>query len=276
MLLLHGRAEFLEKYDETARELIARRFHVVSFDWRGQGLSARLLANPRKGHVGAFADYLDDLAAVIAWAVAEGLPAPYWVLAHSMGGLVALSHLARQPEGAGPPLAGVAVTAPLLGLARGPSQERAMAAVAGLAVRHGLGGAYAVRQSDRHVADKGFTANPLTADRLRFEELRGYMDANPALRLGGVTWGWLHQAMGAMFALRRGEVGGLARTPVLILGAENERVVRNSAFRPFAGRCGTASIVTLAGSGHEILRERDAVREAFWTATDGFLRDIGL
>ncbi|MCB9946267.1 MAG: alpha/beta hydrolase [Rhodospirillaceae bacterium] len=275
-MLLHGRAEFLEKYEETARELIARRFHVVSFDWRGQGLSSRLLANPRKGHVGAFADYLDDLAAVMGWVVREGPPGPVWGLAHSMGGLVALQHLARLPRAAASPLAALVVTAPLLGLARNPSQERAMAALAGLAVRHGLARSYAARQGNRHIADRGFAGNPLTTDRTRFEALCRALAVNPGLRIGGVTWGWLHQAMGAMYGLRQGEVGRLADTPVLILGAERERVVRNSALRPFAQRCGAASVVMLPGSEHEILQERDAVRDAFWAVTDGFLRDVGL
>src|SRR5262249_62139395 len=39
VLVLQGRAEFIEKYFETVRDLRARGFAVVTFDWRGQGLS---------------------------------------------------------------------------------------------------------------------------------------------------------------------------------------------------------------------------------------------
>ncbi len=49
VLLLQGRAEFIEKYFETVDHFRARGFDVVSFDWRGQGGSERLLRNPRKG-----------------------------------------------------------------------------------------------------------------------------------------------------------------------------------------------------------------------------------
>jgi len=51
VLLLSGRSEFLEKYFETVGELIQRGHDVYSFDWRGQGLSTRMLANRHKGFV---------------------------------------------------------------------------------------------------------------------------------------------------------------------------------------------------------------------------------
>ena len=35
--LFQGRAEFIEKYFETVRELRARGFAVATIDWRGQG-----------------------------------------------------------------------------------------------------------------------------------------------------------------------------------------------------------------------------------------------
>ena len=49
--MFQGRAEFIEKYFETVRDLQARGFAVATLDWRGQGLSDRALADRRKGHV---------------------------------------------------------------------------------------------------------------------------------------------------------------------------------------------------------------------------------
>src|SRR5438445_13501933 len=45
--IFNGRTEFIEKYFEVARELHARGFAVATLDWRGQGLSERLLREPR-------------------------------------------------------------------------------------------------------------------------------------------------------------------------------------------------------------------------------------
>src|SRR5436309_13416036 len=52
--LFQGRAEFIEKYFETVRDLRSRGFAVATLDWRGQGLSERALRNPLKGDVRNF------------------------------------------------------------------------------------------------------------------------------------------------------------------------------------------------------------------------------
>ena len=62
-VLLHGQTEFIEKYEEVIGELNARGFTVATFDWRGQGASARALADPLKSYVKDFAQFDDDLRA---------------------------------------------------------------------------------------------------------------------------------------------------------------------------------------------------------------------
>ena len=64
--LFQGRSEFIEKYFETVRDLRARGFAVATFDWRGQGLSKRALADPQKGHVRNFSEYVTDLETAMA------------------------------------------------------------------------------------------------------------------------------------------------------------------------------------------------------------------
>ncbi len=55
--LFTGRAESIEKYFETVRDLRARGFAVAMIDWRGQGHASRQLRDPRKGYVRSFSDY---------------------------------------------------------------------------------------------------------------------------------------------------------------------------------------------------------------------------
>ena len=57
--MFQGRAEFIEKYFETVRDLRARGFAVATLDWRGQGLSQRALRDPRKGYVRSFSRIRD-------------------------------------------------------------------------------------------------------------------------------------------------------------------------------------------------------------------------
>ena len=54
--LFQGRAEFIEKYFETVRDLRDRGFAVAIVDWRGQGHSSRRLRDARKGYVRDFSD----------------------------------------------------------------------------------------------------------------------------------------------------------------------------------------------------------------------------
>ena len=86
--LFPGRAEFIEKYFETVRDLRARGFAVAALDWRGQGGSQRQLRNPRKGYVRRFADYDIDLATFMHEVVLPDCPPPVFGLAHSMGATV--------------------------------------------------------------------------------------------------------------------------------------------------------------------------------------------
>src|SRR5438105_6829046 len=82
--LFPGRAEFIEKYFETVRDLRARGFAVAMLDWRGQGLSERALSDPLRGYVRSFDDYGVDLATFIHEVVLPDCPPPVFALAHSM------------------------------------------------------------------------------------------------------------------------------------------------------------------------------------------------
>src|ERR1700756_364042 len=88
--LFPGRAEFIEKYFETVRDLRARGFGVASLDWRGQGFSTRVLGRSRKGYVRSFAEYGIDLDAFVNEVVLPDCPPPYFALAHSMGATILL------------------------------------------------------------------------------------------------------------------------------------------------------------------------------------------
>ena len=76
VLFLNGRTEYMEKYAEVIGELGDRGFEVYSCDWRGQGLSDRMLADSQRGHVDDFEDYLVDLAQLVAIIQRRRAPRP--------------------------------------------------------------------------------------------------------------------------------------------------------------------------------------------------------
>lgn len=101
VLLVHGLGEHLGRYEEVGSALAARGIAVSGCDLRGCGLS-----DGRRGHVRRWSDYHLDLTACA--------PAPpFALLAHSMGGLVALDWLLARGAAAGAEAGGAAAAASL-------------------------------------------------------------------------------------------------------------------------------------------------------------------
>ena len=266
VFVLQGRAEFLEKYAELFDDLHARGFAVAALDWRGQGGSERQVANPRKGHVEDFDDYLLDLRALVDEARRRGLPSPHYLLAHSTGGLIGLLAL---DAGIGP-FERLVASAPLTGIA-GLEWPRAARLLARLLVSLGLSTFYRPGGSGRALADEPVEGNVLTGDPARYARAAELARLRPELTIGDPTIGWVDSAFAAMDRLESTDFGAASRTPSLFLVAGNDRVVDSRATERLASRLRGASAIVLAGSRHEILMERDAIRAAFWKAFDAFV-----
>lgn len=273
VLLLTGRSESVEKYVETAGDLNARGFAVRALDWRGQGLSDRLLPQRQPGHVEDFGVLVEDLAEVVERVVQPGLDGrPLIVLGHSMGGLVGLRFLAEHPGH----VRLAAFTAPMVDVLALRQGGRMLARLAAVAVRRGHGGRYAFGQHDYDPDTHVFRNNWLTGDPERFETQKRAFQANPDLRVGGVTWGWLLAADRSTRILLQPDYARRIDVPVLIASAGRERLVSNAAHRHLARMLPDCTLKTYPASLHEILMERDVIRDAFWADFDRFLADHGL
>ena len=89
VIVCPGRTEFIEKYFEVARDMQARGFAVVVFDWPGQGLSGRDLPDPLAGYVDSFETFVEALRRGLI-AIGQKAVRPHVMLAHSMGGAIGL------------------------------------------------------------------------------------------------------------------------------------------------------------------------------------------
>ena len=95
VLIFPGRTEYIEKYSDAAREFAVRGLASLAIDWRGQGLADRATPDTKLGHVTNFDEYQRDVDAAVAVARDAGLPEPYYLFAHSMGGCIGLRSLMR-------------------------------------------------------------------------------------------------------------------------------------------------------------------------------------
>lgn len=271
VLLMTGRADFLEKWADVIGALLGLGLGVFAFDWRGQGGSDRAVANGA-GHIDSFDTWLDDLDRVAAAALGEG-QGPWVAIAHSMGAHLLLRWLAQGRDTLR--LKGAVLTAPMVDLHM-PRPARALTmAVARAKVRHGQGAAYAwgqgpygpERQSRARMA-------LLTSDPDRFFDEGRWVAADPALAVGGVSWGWLAAADASIAALAQADLSVIT-CPVLMLLAARERLVSNRAALALARRLPNCRAETVPGSGHEILREAQEPRQRALSLVAEFLARAG-
>ena len=256
VVLLPGRAEYIEKYSRTATDFAKAGFGTLSVDWRGQGRSARALADPKVGHVGDFAEYQDDLDALLGFAQSQGLPQPFFLLSHSMGGAIALRALMR-----GLPFQAAVFSAPMWGILLS-AWTRPLANTLAAAARYmSFDHLYAPGTGPMtYVLDVPFALNAMTRDADQYDYMRAQAIAHPDMSIGGPSFGWLRAALAECHALQALPSPAL---PCLCTLGSAERVIDTGPIYARMCRWKTGRLGVVPGAEHEILMERPEPRAAF-------------
>ncbi|MGR3627154.1 MAG: alpha/beta fold hydrolase [Limimaricola sp.] len=255
VLILTGRTEYAEKYGRVAADLAARGFGCATLDWRGQGLSDRAHGDPMRGHVRSFADYQADLDALLAHVAELGLPGPFHMLAHSMGGCIGLRALMRQT-----PFATACFTAPMWGVLMRPTLRVAAWGLSSASRLVGLSHLPSPgRSATLEEAAEAAEANMLTRDAESFGWVRAQVAAHPELGLAAPSLHWLHEALRETRALARLPSPDI---PCLTLLGDEEWVVDSARVRDRMRRWPGAELEIVEGGRHELLIEDAATRGA--------------
>jgi len=266
VVVLQGRAEYIEKYFETVRDLRARGFAVATFDWRGQGLSKRALSDPMKGHVRNFSQYVTDLETVMEQVVLPDCPPPIYALAHSMGGAVALKSCHDGSRW----FDRVVLSAPMIALAAG-RMGRAAGPLARILRYLGRGSGYVPTRRAAAVGPDDFVGNVLTSDPVRYARNVAVLEEAPELGIGAPTIAWADASLRLMKQFALPGYAGTLRQPILMVAAGRDEVVSTPAIETFGMNLLAGSHLILAGARHEILQEQDLFRDQFWAAFDAFV-----
>jgi lysophospholipase len=269
-VLLNGQTEFIEKYFEVIDALRGRSFTVVTLDWRGQGGSDRLLPDaPLKAHIHDFAEYDADLDTLMDQIVEPLLSGKRPIaLAHSMGGHNLIRHLHRHPGR----FAAAAFSAPMLMYSTRGQPRWLVRAITKAMMFSGHATDFVWGMASRDPLTMGFAEQIVTSDPERFGRNQALLEADPALRLAGPTWGWVAAADRSIAQLKTHGYAGAIAAPTLICGAGHDQICVTADARRFAAHMPNGAYLEIAGCEHEILMERDVFRAQFWEAFDRFMQ----
>ena len=265
--LFQGRGESIERYFETVVALRERGFSVAAVDWRGQGGSERPLRNPRKSHVDGFTEYDADLNTFMQRVALPDCPPPYFAIGHSTGALICL----RAARSGTVQFDRMVLTSPFVdfGMTRTPAPT--FCRIAAFMTAVGLGELSAPGQAAEVLQNTPFEDNRLTGDPIRFARNKALVESHPQITVDGPTFGWLYAACTAVRQAMGPDFTTDIRVPTLIVAGGMEKLVSLSAAEGLADRLRGGGQLTIAGGRHELLMERDGIREQFWAAFDAFV-----
>lgn len=234
VVLLHGYSEHSGRYGRAIRALVEAGLAVAAPDQAGHGRTG-----PRLGAIPPGAQLIAD-ALVVRRRLAQLVPdKPVFVIGNSMGALVALGALLREPAA----FAGAVLQAPAIAMPHNVSAPM-------LAMAQGLG-VVAPRLRIRPF----FDATQATRD----EDFQAWMKSDPLTYKGWVQAGTAMRSI-ALVRRVRSEVAQV-RTPVLITHGSEDRRVRPEESEWLEGQlAGPVSRIVFRGLRHEAHQEPEGMQ----------------
>lgn len=265
VVILTGYGEPAEKWFEAARRLNHDGYTVWVLERQGQGGSERLTPWRDLGHVESFAPDVAAVRALFNVVIRPKGDRPVLVLAHADAVLVAL--LAAE---SGLPVDGLILSSPAFDRIGPPARTIPSQEVALWASRLKLGWIkpHGSPGWSREAPD-GFAAG-LTADRPRGGVQQAWLTANPDLRMGAPSVGWLAAFDTASEQARAGSAR--VRAPVLMLRGAKATVSTPALSTRACDALADCRMIDFAGGRHELHMESDSVREPWLIAVTAFIK----
>jgi lysophospholipase len=270
LLFLPGRGDHYEKYLETLAQLSDAGWAVTAIDWRGQGGSGRLLDDRHIGHIDDFATWIADLKAFWADWKREN-QGPHVVLAHSMGGHLAMRALVEQamdPDA-------VALSAPMLGIPTMGLPYAVHHAAARLLGKLGDPARAAWKEGEKPGSPLNVREKILTHDDDRYADELFWWSARPEVKLGPPSWHWVERAIASTRLMNKAGVLEAVHVPILLMATTADKLVDTKRIIRDAKRLPQSELLLFgAEAAHELLREADPVRDRCMAAISGFFDKV--
>jgi Lysophospholipase len=265
IVLLQGRATFIEKVDHIIEHLRLQGFEVWTFDWRGQGLSTREVG--RRGYIKNYDQYLSDLNLFVRKFLKNDLnKRPVIFLGHSMGGHIGLRYMAENPG----VISGAVMTAPMLDINTGICSKK-MARILSRGLSYlGFGKSYVFGHGDYNPVTEPFEGNLLTRSQEMFYHHRQQQMELPEAVLGGATFGWVAATCKSIDILMNKAYLSRIQEPVKIYIAGDDRVVDNARLQEVCSWLPCCEVEIFEGARHQLLSEVEEIQHHIYEGIDQF------
>ncbi|MDI9314518.1 MAG: alpha/beta hydrolase [Hydrotalea sp.] len=263
VVIIMGRAEYIENYCDVISYLRGNRYGVLIYDLRGQGMSDRILPKKEphfydKGYVDNYQDYVNDHNLLIA-NFRSSLIRPLYLIGHSLGGHVALQIMLQEQAKLDAdkqyrtPYKKIVVLAPLWKL-HGEWAMRPLLSTMGY-----LAGGDAFFPTQGPYRPAQFFLNKKTHSAERFYRYNAMIAKKKSLRLGGVTYQWLRATLASnddlwqQVMVDKKLIGNTI--PLLEMNAVGDRVVDAATAKQMGQNIGNNTLVDLPDYKHALLQE---------------------
>lgn len=250
LVVLGGRTDSYVKYAELWHDFKDTKYSLYILDQRGHGFSDPLSQSQTKSF--RFNDYVDDLKQFLNDVVAKHGHQRIVLLGYSMGGVVAALYALRYPN----TIHSMIVCSPMFGINTGIVPSWCIASIATMLDLVGKG-ARAFPFGKKYDIDRLF--QNAGKNGTRGDIIKQLFEMYPETRIGIPTVRWMREAMRAgRYAVRH---AGHIATPTLLLQAGRDKTVKLQAQDRFSARAPLCTHVCLSDARHDIIMEKDALRD---------------
>lgn len=273
VVISQGRNESVLKYKEVAYDLYQQGYDVFLIDHRGQGFSERFGGDQYRGHVEIFQDYVNDLNQYINALQLDKKYKQRYILSHSMGGTISAIYLQQYKH----PFQGAVFFSPMfsINLSLIPSLLAKIITYSSAEVCRWFSDKACYIPGGKGYIDKPFKDNRVTRSQTRFHSGQVGFKISPETQLGDATMRWVATSISATEqAINNAHKINI---PILLIQAGNDNIVTDTGQHAFFNNiteCNFNKLITIEGSKHEILLERDEVRLTALTHTLQFFSAI--
>lgn len=249
LVIAPGRTEPAFKYAEIAYDFKDAGVNIFLIDHRGQGISERMIKDTQKSYVREFDDYVQDFTTFMN-IVKEKSKGRIDLIAHSMGGAISAYYIDQNPQ----VFTKVAFSAPMFEINTQPYSEKVASVLSEVLVAAGQGTKYAPGRGPYIPAEDTFEKNEYTHSLARFEMTKNIYVSNPQTAMGGPSSRWVRESLRATKNIHK-----LQNIPSILFQAELDTTVKPGRQNKY---CHTnCKIIPVKGAFHEILMEKDAIRD---------------